>query len=170
MSPGKVTWTLLVDHARARPLKRIGTVGSRRMTGYGSPNMESTLFEYPRVSSHWHFLPFEPYDRLQIGYYHLCGVDPSVLRNTDFRDCHSVFCGAWARIVRVLETAHEYGIGVLIGKPLSTYIFVASHVRTCKQQISMQPQGNRTKIHILVPPFRQVSSPLASISTTQSTS
>ena len=53
---------------------------------------------------------------LQIGYYHLCGVDPSVLSNTAFRDFEYVFVGAWARITRAIETAGSHGLGVLLGK------------------------------------------------------
>ena len=131
--------------------------------------MESTLSEYLCVFYPAFLSNLWAYDQLQIGYYHLCGAEPSVLHNTDFRYFNIVFSGAWSRIVRAIETAHEYGIGVLLGKPPSTHIFVVSQVRTCEQQISMQPQGNRIKIHILVLPFRQVSSPLASISTIQST-
>lgn len=52
--------------------------------------------------------------RIPIGYYHLCGVDPSVLHGTDFRPFREVYAGAWSRIVRVIETAHRYGIGVLL--------------------------------------------------------
>jgi aryl-phospho-beta-D-glucosidase BglC (GH1 family) len=52
---------------------------------------------------------------LQIGYYHLCGADPSVVKNTAFEDFGYVFAGAWARITRAIETANEHGIGVLLG-------------------------------------------------------
>ncbi|KAF8074494.1 glycoside hydrolase superfamily [Lyophyllum atratum] len=52
--------------------------------------------------------------RIPIGYYHLCGVDPSVLHGTQFRDFESVFSGAWVRILRAIETANRYGLGVLI--------------------------------------------------------
>ncbi|KAI0353871.1 glycoside hydrolase [Trametes cingulata] len=51
--------------------------------------------------------------RIPIGYYHICGVDPSVLEGTDFADLHGVFAGAWTRITNALATAHRYGIGVL---------------------------------------------------------
>ncbi|KAG6814650.1 hypothetical protein H0H93_012740, partial [Arthromyces matolae] len=49
-----------------------------------------------------------------IGYYHICGVDPSVLSGTTFNDFQSVFSGAWGRITRAIETANKYGLGVLI--------------------------------------------------------
>ncbi|TFK33631.1 glycoside hydrolase superfamily [Crucibulum laeve] len=52
--------------------------------------------------------------RIPIGYYHLCGVDPSVIEKTDFKDFGNVFAGAWSRIVKAIESAHQYGIGVLI--------------------------------------------------------
>ncbi|KAH9887994.1 glycoside hydrolase [Cubamyces lactineus] len=52
--------------------------------------------------------------RVPIGYYHVCGADPSVLEGTDFADLGAVFTGAWARITNALTIAHRYGIGVLI--------------------------------------------------------
>ncbi|KAF8911874.1 glycoside hydrolase superfamily [Mucidula mucida] len=52
--------------------------------------------------------------RIPIGYYHLCGADPSVLEKTHFKDMHSVFAGAWPRIVNAIQTALRYGIGVLL--------------------------------------------------------
>ncbi|KAI0367432.1 glycoside hydrolase [Pilatotrama ljubarskyi] len=51
--------------------------------------------------------------RIPIGYYHICGADPSVLKGTDFADLHEVFAGAWNRVTSALATAHRYGIGVL---------------------------------------------------------
>ncbi|RDX42924.1 glycoside hydrolase [Lentinus brumalis] len=51
--------------------------------------------------------------RIPIGYYHVCGADPSVLRGTDFVDLGQVFAGAWSRITNALATAHQHGIGVL---------------------------------------------------------
>ncbi|KAL6306461.1 glycoside hydrolase superfamily [Sparassis latifolia] len=51
--------------------------------------------------------------RIPIGYYHICGADPSVLQGTDFANFEHVFRGAWARITNALATAHRYGIGVL---------------------------------------------------------
>lgn len=56
----------------------------------------------------------------QIGFYHICSVDPSVLRNgTDFADLHDTFSGAWDKITNALKTAHRYGIGVLFGNVAS---------------------------------------------------
>ncbi|KAG5635247.1 hypothetical protein H0H81_011945 [Sphagnurus paluster] len=52
--------------------------------------------------------------RIPIGYYHLCGIDASVLAGTAFQDFHSVFSGAWARIAKAIETASRWGLGVLI--------------------------------------------------------
>ncbi|KAG6908319.1 hypothetical protein DXG01_005295 [Tephrocybe rancida] len=52
--------------------------------------------------------------RIPIGYYHLCGADPSVLRGTSFEKFALVFSGAWARITRAIETASRYGLGILI--------------------------------------------------------
>ncbi|KAI0667210.1 glycoside hydrolase [Trametes maxima] len=51
--------------------------------------------------------------RIPIGYYHICGADPSVLAGTDFVDLDHVFAGAWTRIGNILATAYQYGIGVL---------------------------------------------------------
>jgi glucan 1,3-beta-glucosidase len=52
---------------------------------------------------------------MQIGYYHLCKVDPSVLHHTDFEGLHDVFEGAWNRITNAITIAHRFGIGVLLG-------------------------------------------------------
>ena len=52
---------------------------------------------------------------LQIGFYHLCGVDPSVLSGTDFAGLDDVFAGAWSRITNAIATAYRHGLGVFIG-------------------------------------------------------
>ncbi|PCH35019.1 glycoside hydrolase family 5 protein [Wolfiporia cocos MD-104 SS10] len=52
--------------------------------------------------------------RIPIGYYHICGADPSVLHNTDFANYGKVFEGAWRRITNAIAIAHQYGLGVLI--------------------------------------------------------
>ncbi|KZT25264.1 glycoside hydrolase family 5 protein, partial [Neolentinus lepideus HHB14362 ss-1] len=52
--------------------------------------------------------------RIPIGYYHLCGVDASVLNSTDFADFQDVFEGAWSRITNAISTANEFNIGVLL--------------------------------------------------------
>ncbi|KAG5733072.1 hypothetical protein E4T56_gene3536 [Termitomyces sp. T112] len=52
--------------------------------------------------------------RIPIGYYHLCGTDPSVLHETPFHDLLPVFSSAWSRITKAIETANRYGLGVLI--------------------------------------------------------
>ncbi|KAJ7623644.1 glycoside hydrolase [Roridomyces roridus] len=52
--------------------------------------------------------------RIPIGYYHLCGVDASVIAGTDFAQFTEVFRGAWARLVAAIETAGRFGLGVLI--------------------------------------------------------
>ncbi|KAH7908898.1 glycoside hydrolase family 5 protein [Hygrophoropsis aurantiaca] len=52
--------------------------------------------------------------RIPIGYYHLCGVDTSVIQGTDFREYGMVFEGAWSRVIKAVETAQRYQIGVLI--------------------------------------------------------
>lgn len=61
--------------------------------------------------------------RIPIGYYHLCGVDPSVLRGTDFDGLGPIFSGAWSRIVKAIETAERYHIGVLFGSHYSGAVF-----------------------------------------------
>lgn len=53
---------------------------------------------------------------IQIGFYHMCSIDPSVLNGTEFADKYEVFAGAWSRITSAIATAHRYGLGVLIGK------------------------------------------------------
>ncbi|KAK7685459.1 hypothetical protein QCA50_011322 [Cerrena zonata] len=52
--------------------------------------------------------------RIPIGYYHLCGVDPTVIQGTDFADHLRIFEGAWNRVTNALTTASRYGLGVLI--------------------------------------------------------
>ncbi|KAI0264435.1 glycoside hydrolase [Gloeopeniophorella convolvens] len=52
--------------------------------------------------------------RIPIGFYHLCGADPLVLKGTDFEDMEDVFRGAWPRITSAITNAYKYGVGVLI--------------------------------------------------------
>ncbi|KAJ7801100.1 glycoside hydrolase superfamily [Mycena olivaceomarginata] len=52
--------------------------------------------------------------RIPIGYYHLCGADKSVLSGTDFQNLSDVFSGAWARLIKAIETARRFGLGVLL--------------------------------------------------------
>ncbi|EMD32256.1 glycoside hydrolase family 5 protein [Gelatoporia subvermispora B] len=52
--------------------------------------------------------------RIPVGFYHVCGADPSVLPGTDFADFQHVFEGAWARITGALVSAHKHGLGVLL--------------------------------------------------------
>lgn len=52
--------------------------------------------------------------RIPIGYYHICGVDPSVLDGTEFQGFQHVFEGAWTRITGAIEMAYRCGLGVLI--------------------------------------------------------
>ncbi|KAF9458536.1 glycoside hydrolase superfamily [Collybia nuda] len=52
--------------------------------------------------------------RIPIGYYHICGADPSVLKGTAFHDFGYVYGGAWSRITGAIELAEKYGMGVLI--------------------------------------------------------
>lgn len=58
----------------------------------------------------------------QIGYYHLCSLDRSLLSGTDFHGLDSVFEGAWMRLVRAVKTAQFYGIGVLFGLQFSSFL------------------------------------------------
>jgi aryl-phospho-beta-D-glucosidase BglC (GH1 family) len=52
--------------------------------------------------------------RIPIGFYHICGADPSVLDGTDFKDYRHVFEGAWSRITNALSVAYRYEIGIVI--------------------------------------------------------
>ncbi|KAJ7132283.1 glycoside hydrolase family 5 protein [Mycena epipterygia] len=52
--------------------------------------------------------------RIPIGYYHLCGADPFVLSGTDFADFYDVFSGVWIRLIKAIETAQRFGLGVLL--------------------------------------------------------
>jgi glucan 1,3-beta-glucosidase len=60
----------------------------------------------------------------QIGYYHICALDPSILTGTDFDGLQCVFEGAWSRIVTAVTTAQSFGIGVLFGVLFIEYSFV----------------------------------------------
>lgn len=51
----------------------------------------------------------------QIGYYHACGIDRSLLDGTEYAPYYDVYRGAWSRILGAIETARHHGIGVLIG-------------------------------------------------------
>ncbi|KAL4247590.1 glycosyl hydrolase 5 (cellulase A) family protein [Abortiporus biennis] len=68
------------------------------------------------VESDWAWLKDHGFNtvRLPIGYYHLRGIDPSVLNGTDFSTHLAVYEGAWERIVNAIQTARNFGIGVLI--------------------------------------------------------
>ena len=70
---------------------------------------------YQRAS---HFI-FKGY--LKIGYYHLCGIHPSVIQGTEFAPFSDVFNGAWSRITNAIQTAHRFGIGVLLGRCPCSY-------------------------------------------------
>lgn len=50
----------------------------------------------------------------QIGFHHLCGPCPGVLKDTKFEPFHNVFSGAWEHVVRAIKTAEQHGIGVLV--------------------------------------------------------
>lgn len=52
----------------------------------------------------------------QIGFYHLCGAIPDVLKKTPFEQYHTIFEGAWPRIQAAIQKAGQYGIGVFIGQ------------------------------------------------------
>lgn len=54
-------------------------------------------------------------EKLQIGFYHVYGLNTSVVTGTDFAHVGEVFSGAWIRIQKAIDTAERYGIGVLIG-------------------------------------------------------
>ncbi|KAF9450693.1 glycoside hydrolase family 5 protein [Macrolepiota fuliginosa MF-IS2] len=52
--------------------------------------------------------------RIPIGYYHLAGLDPSLLDGTDFEGLADVFMNAWPKIKEAFELAYKYRIGILI--------------------------------------------------------
>jgi len=52
--------------------------------------------------------------RIPIGYYHLSGIEPKVIEDTDFERYKDTFSGAWSRILRAIGNAERYGLGVLI--------------------------------------------------------
>ncbi|KAF5361892.1 hypothetical protein D9756_002033 [Leucocoprinus leucothites] len=45
--------------------------------------------------------------RIPIGYYHLAGLDPSLLEGTDFHEFTDVFVNAWAKIQEAFELAYK---------------------------------------------------------------
>ncbi|CDZ96181.1 Glycoside hydrolase, superfamily [Phaffia rhodozyma] len=52
--------------------------------------------------------------RLPISYYHLSGLDPSLVKDTEFDFTVEIYQGAWSRITRAFEWANRYHIGVLV--------------------------------------------------------
>ena len=81
----------------------------------------------------------------QIGFYHVCGADHSVLHGTDFAAYQSVFDDAWNHILNAIVTANRYQIGVLLGKgPITQmhYCFFFEILRS-SLQTCMQPPGSR---------------------------
>ncbi|EKM81464.1 hypothetical protein AGABI1DRAFT_69695 [Agaricus bisporus var. burnettii JB137-S8] len=52
--------------------------------------------------------------RIPIGYYHLAGLDPSLLDGTDFYGLAGVFEHAWSKIKEAFELAYKYRIGILL--------------------------------------------------------
>jgi hypothetical protein len=52
----------------------------------------------------------------QIGYYHLSGIEPKVLDDTDFEKYKDTFYDAWSRILHAIGNAERYGLGVMIGE------------------------------------------------------
>jgi len=58
--------------------------------------------------------------RIPIGYYHLSGIEPKVLDDTDFEQYKSTFYGAWSRILHAIGNAERYGLGVMIGAHFRT--------------------------------------------------
>ncbi|CAG8741604.1 13945_t:CDS:2, partial [Acaulospora colombiana] len=45
--------------------------------------------------------------RIPVGYYHLCGVEPRVIHNTDFGGFQSVFEGAWGYVEKAIAAANH---------------------------------------------------------------
>lgn len=84
--------------------------------------------------------------RLQIGYYHICGVDPSVLDGTDFANLGHIFAGAWSRVTSALARAHRSGIAVLFGEsPRPRARTLPRQRLTQSPQICTLRRGNRTR-------------------------
>lgn len=52
--------------------------------------------------------------RLPISYYHLVGLDPSLLAGTEFEPFAPIYAGAWERIQRAFALADQHGLGVLV--------------------------------------------------------
>ncbi|KAJ7272646.1 glycoside hydrolase family 5 protein [Mycena haematopus] len=89
--------------------------------------------------------------RIPIGYYHLCGADRSVLSGTDFESFYDVFSGVWVRLIQAIETAREFGLGVLLdlhaapGKQNSD-----AHAGTSKSPMFFSDRRHRMHtIHVL---------------------
>jgi glucan 1,3-beta-glucosidase len=52
--------------------------------------------------------------RLPISFYHLAGLDRSLLKGTEFEPFADVYQGAWERIERAFGWADRHGLGVLV--------------------------------------------------------
>ena len=109
---GRAISTWLAVKTQRQSWNRIGIPGSQRTIGIGWRRGVSTQPEYrsgsPKFSQRYDT------DDYQIGYYHICGADRTVLDGTDFYPYYNVYVGAWARIIRAIENAARRGIGVLL--------------------------------------------------------
>lgn len=138
---------LLADQALKRSWKIIGIIGLSRLTGHGYLREVLIPFEFRFVSFSRTFHVSDLDDAgAQIGYYHLCGIDASVLHGTDFQDFGFVFAGAWARIAKAIETAERYGIGVLLG----TYVCLLSHLLYAEHYLEIYTLHPENKIQIRI--------------------
>ncbi|KAG5640903.1 hypothetical protein DXG03_006683 [Asterophora parasitica] len=113
------SWFVLERWITDNPYKHANAPGQSDLDVARGPNARETL------EAHWdNWIVEEDFKwtaqrgfntvRIPIGYYHICGADPSVLHGTAFHDFQHVFAGAWPRITRAIELASEYGLGVLI--------------------------------------------------------
>ncbi|KAL1948719.1 hypothetical protein VTO73DRAFT_10525 [Trametes versicolor] len=84
-------------------------------TGSGAKEILEHHWDTWIVDADWDWLAEQGINtvRIPIGYYHICGVDPSVLDGTDFANLGHIFVGAWSRVTGALARAHRSGIAVL---------------------------------------------------------
>ncbi|BEI92905.1 uncharacterized protein CcaverHIS019_0505330 [Cutaneotrichosporon cavernicola] len=68
------------------------------------------------TDSDWEWIRSKGFNsvRLPIGYYHLAGVWPDIVKGTDYAPYADVYEGAWPRILNAIDRAGRYGLGVLV--------------------------------------------------------
>ncbi|KAF8956203.1 glycoside hydrolase superfamily, partial [Flammula alnicola] len=87
--------------------------------------------------------------RIPIGYYHLCGVDPTVLHGTDCQPFCEFYSGAWQRVTQAIQRVpHIRGLSDLHAAPGKQNN--DSHAGTSnKANFFNDPHNEKHTIHVL---------------------